>query len=64
MYLPLLTAVTADDSSFLNILDFENGKDAVKKSLHNNNEDENNSDCATDSYKSNWDIFYIYKNVS
>jgi len=53
MYLPLLTAMTID-SSFLNILDFENSKDTVKKTVLNK-EDENNFDshCASDSYKSN-----------
>jgi len=53
MYLPLLTAVTTDDSSFLDVLDFENSKDAVKK-MSLNNEDENifDSHCATDGHKS------------
>lgn len=54
MYLPLLTAVTAD-SSFLNLLqlDFENSNDVVKNILQNSEKESDFDSCFIDGYKSN-----------
>jgi len=54
MYLPLLTAVTAD-SSFLNLLqlDFENSNDMVKNKLQNSENENDFDSCFVDGYKSN-----------
>jgi len=54
MYLPLLTAVTAD-SSFLNLLqlDFENSNDVVKNKLQNSESESDFDSYFVDGYKSN-----------
>lgn len=53
MYLPLLTAITAD-SSFLNLLqlDFENGNDTVKNKFLNNESETDFDSFNTDRFKS------------